>query len=250
MFKVFNRISSIKNFYREKRKWWAAKLLLVMRVPGFVLMDYFPKTDKKLYGVQYYSQVYQDMYLDSCIFHGKNKGIFLDVGGNDPVHINNTYFFEATRNWTGLAFEPVPRLNARWKAQRKVECLPYALGSIETDVEFCEYEKDYMSGVKQAVDFTGAIKNKYTVPMKKLSTVLNEKQINYVDFMSLDVEGSELDVLKGIDFQKVYIYCIVIENNKGKKKETAIRKFLLNLGFKLQAKLWIDEIWINQNIIH
>ena len=65
--------------------------------------------------------------------------------------------------------------------------------------------------------------------------------------MSLDVEGSELDVLKGIDFQKVYIYCIVIENNKGRKKENEIRKLLLSLGFKLQAKLWIDEIWINQN---
>lgn len=218
---MFNKITlnHVKEIYRDKRKGWAAKLLLKMRVPGFVLMDSFPKIDKKLYGLQYYSQVYQDMYLDNCIFHGKIKGVFLDVGGNDPVHINNTYFFETSREWTGLAFEPVPQLNNEWKVHRKVECLPYALGSVEKDVEFCEYEKNYMSGVEQAVDYKGTIKNKYMVSMKKLSTVLKEKRINYVDFMSLDVEGSELDVLKGIDFQKVYIYCIVIENNKVIKDE-------------------------------
>ena len=64
--------------------------------------------------------------------------------------------------------------------------------------------------------------------------------------MSLDVEGFESDVLNGIDFSKVYIYCIVVENNKGQEKENEIRKFLFSHGYRMQAKLWFDEIWINQ----
>lgn len=168
------------------------------------------------------------------------------MGGNDPVYINNTYFFEKNRNWTGLAFEPMPEANEKWKKERKVECLPYAIGSEEKSVEFCEYDEDYMSGLAEKVNYEGKVKKKYTVQMRRLDTILREKGITYVDFMSLDVEGAELEVLKSIDFNEVYIYCIVLENEWGEEKEEAIRKFLVNAGFKMQARLWIDDVWINQ----
>lgn len=50
------------------------------RVPGFIILDPYVKTDRVFDGIQYYSQVYQDYYLDHYIFHGKENGIFLDVG--------------------------------------------------------------------------------------------------------------------------------------------------------------------------
>ena len=80
-------------------------------------------------GEQYYSQVGQDYFLDSIIFYRKQGGFFLDIGGNDPVSINNTYFFEKNRAWKGLAFEPLAEQREKWKDSRTTECLPFALGS-------------------------------------------------------------------------------------------------------------------------
>lgn len=215
-------------------------------LPGFVILGAYEddvKINKVFNGIQYYSQVYQDYFLDQYIFHGKENGVFLDVGGNDPIQINNTYFFEHNRNWSGLAFEPMPKMSQRWKEVRKVECIPVALGSQNGEMEFCEYEDDSMSGAAVEVDYNGKVANKYKVKVVTLESILKRYKISHVDFMTIDVEGSELGVLNGINFDEVSIDYIVIENNKGKKKERMIHKFLVNHNYRLKAKLWIDEIW-------
>lgn len=216
-------------------------------VPGFIILDPYKKTDSVFDGVQYYSQVYQDYYLDHYIFHGKENGIFLDVGGNDPVKINNTYFFERNRNWSGLAFEPMPKMNQRWKELRKVECIQVALGRQSGEIEFCEYKEDSMSGIASEVDYDGEVANHYKVKVATLEEILRSYKITHVDFMTLDVEGTEFDVLNGINFDEVSIDYIVIENNKGDEKEKRIRKFLVRHEYRLKAKLWIDEIWEKKN---
>ena len=212
-------------------------------IPGFVILDPYVKTDRIFNGIQYYSQVYQDYYLDHYVFHEKENGIFLDVGGNDPIYINNTYFFELNRNWTGLAFEPMPKMHQRWKESRKVQCIQVALGSRKGEMEFCEYEEDYMSGLVSNVDYNGKVAKNYKVNIVTLGSILKKYKITHVDFISLDVEGAELDVLNGIDFSAVVIDYFVIENNKGFEKEQEIRRFLIKKHYKLKAKLWIDEIW-------
>lgn len=217
-------------------------------IPGFIILDPYVKTDRMFNGIQYYSQVYQDYYLDQYVFHEKENGTFLDVGGNDPTYINNTYFFEKNRNWRGLAFEPMPKMNQRWKELRKVECIPAALGRREGEMNFLEYEADYNSGFAREVDFDGKIKSSYKVKVLTLEKVLAQYKINHVDFMSIDVEGAELDVLHGIDFNKVSIDYIVIENNKGWAKERKIRKFLTDHNYELKARLWIDEIWKRKTV--
>lgn len=73
--------------------------------------------------------------------------------------------------------------------------------------------------------------------------VLKQHKITHVVFMSLNVEGMELDVLNGINFDEVSIDYIAIENNKGAKRERLIRDFLIKRNYNLKAKLWIDEIW-------
>lgn len=216
-------------------------------VPGFIVLDPYIKTDRIFNGIQYYSQVYQDYYLDQYIFHGKENGIFLDVGGNDPIKINNTYFFELNRNWSGLAFEPIPKMNRRWKDLRKVECIQVALGCQSGEMEFCEYEEDYMSGIASDVDYKGRVANKYRVKVVALKSVLKRRGITHIDFMSIDVEGAELNVLRGIDFDEVTIDYIVIENNKGMEKQRLIHEFLIRHDYELKAKLWIDEIWKKKN---
>lgn len=235
----------IKDFINFKIERRIVNCMCVSGVPFIVLGSYedYEETGRVFNGMQYYSQMYQDYYLDRYIFHGKENGTFLDVGANDPIRINNSYFFELNRNWDGLAFEPMPKMNQRWKEHRKVECVQIALGRHSGEMEFCEYEDDSMSGVATEVDYNGKVANKYMVKVEALENVLERHKITHVDFMSLDVEGAELDVLNGINFDKVCIDYIVVENNKGSKKERLVRDFLISHNYSLKAKLWIDEIW-------
>ena len=214
---------------------------------GFFVLDSeenYAKTGKVFNGEQYYSQAYQDYFLDNYIFRKKHGGFFLDIGGNDPVNINNTYFFEKSRGWKGLAFEPMTAQREKWKTSRETECLPYALGRADGEAEFCEYYDHGMSGFSKEVEYSGSVKARYKVPVRRLTDILSERGISHVDFVSLDVEGAEIDVLRGIDFSKVEIDCFTIENNKGLRRERRLRKFLREAGYRLKAKLWLDEVWL------
>ena len=216
---------------------------------SFVLLGNWPDLEsfgKVFNGTQYYSQALQDYFLDSFIFSKKEGGIFLDIGGNDPVNINNTYFFEKSRGWSGLAFEPITAQREKWKTSRNTECLPYALGRITGEVEFCEYDAHFMSGFSEEVDYSGKVKSRYKVPVRRLADILDERGIKHVDFVSLDVEGAEIDVLQGIDFSHVEIDCFTIENNKGWQKEKRLRKFMIDAGYSIKARLWIDEVWVRK----
>ena len=208
----------------------------------------FSGKNKIIDGEQYYSQACQDFFLDRFIFGKKRDGFFIDIGGNDPIAINNTYFFEKNRGWSGLAFEPIEHQREKWKPARKTECLPYALGSSNGETEFCEYEAHVMSGLSSAVDFDGKIVRRYKIPVRKLSDILEERGIKHVDFVSLDVEGAEIDVLSGIDFDKVNISCFTIETNKGYIKDKRIRDFMFSHGYKIRARLWLDDVYIKKNL--
>lgn len=211
-------------------------------IPAFVLMD---EDESDFEG--YYSQARQDYVLDKYIFKQKEHGFFLDIGGNDPVIYNNTYFFEKNRGWTGLAFEPIEFQRVKWKDARKTECLPYALGNMTGEAEFCEYDTEAMSGFSKSVNYDGNVRARYNVPVRRLTDILEERGITHVDFVSLDVEGAEIDVLNGIDFGKIDIDCFTIENNKGPKKEKAVINFMKNAGYRIKAKLWLDEVWVKIN---
>ena len=220
-------------------------------IAGFTLLflnndkDY-GKTGNVFNGEQYYSQAYQDYFLDSYIFRKKKGGFFLDIGGNDPIHINNTYFFEKSRDWSGLAFEPITVQREKWKTSRTTECLPYALGKMTGEAAFCEYEDHTMSGFSDEVKFGGKVKSRYKVPVRRLADILDERGIRHIDFVSLDVEGAEMDVLQGIDFSRVEIDCFTIEKPRNAHKEERLRKFMVDAGYRIKARLWIDEVWIRK----
>ena len=81
------------------------------------------------------------------------------------------------------------------------------------------------------------------VPSVTLNKMLKLYDIKYVDFLSLDTEGSELDILRAIDFEKVYIHVISVENNY---HEPYIRELLESKGFSYVTMLgYQDEVYVN-----
>lgn len=78
-----------------------------------------------------------------------------------------------------------------------------------------------------------------TVKCYDLTRLLIDQGIRHVDYLSVDTEGGELEILKSIDFQQIEIDVIDVENNYG----TAFREFLEPLGYQLMATKGPDEIY-------
>ncbi len=194
----------------------------------------------------YKSQYNQDFYIYNFFFRNKTDGVFIDIGANDPVKLSNTYFFEKI-GWKGLAFEPQKRLSEKWAGTRKTVCLPYALGDVEKKIKFTELVNgpDYLAGVSSVFENGGGeYKTKQiTVCQKRLSDILEEYKFNHIDYVSLDVEGYELNVLKGINWQKTDITLFSIENNK---HSTVLRKYMREHGYRYVAKIGVDDIYLRE----
>lgn len=141
------------------------------------------------------------------------NGFFIEVGANDGVTQSNTKRFEEFHGWKGLLFEPSPEIfDELVKNRPNSKCFQFALGSFEDN-------NTYISG-----DFDGHLMSSIegnrlnrpaetTVLMRSLQSVLDEEKIDHVNFFSLDVEGFELNVLRGIDFNKVTFDYLLIEVN-------------------------------------
>lgn len=198
------------------------------------------------------SQFGQDIFIWKIIFNCCKEGFFLDIGGNDPIHINNTYLFEQ-KGWKGLAFEPIKELQMKWDNVRKTECLNLAIGDCDNELEFTELKYDAFSGMSTAISFDDEqVKSKYVVQQKTLTSVLKERKISKVDFMSVDVEGYEMNVLKGIDFSQIDISCICIENNRegDDRADMELRSYLISKGYRLIARLTIDDVFVKEDFIN
>ena len=85
------------------------------------------------------------------------------------------------------------------------------------------------------------------VPCTSMKTLTRKYNVSRIDFWSLDVEGVELDVLKGMDWT-VPIYVILIES-----VTTEIRKLLKKQGFRREpyrSMSKLNEIWVNPTLNH
>lgn len=197
-----------------------------------------------------FSQSGQDKFIYWMVFGEGYKGFFLDVGGNDPIEINNTYFLER-KGWTGMAFEPVKEQADKWEGVRETPCHNVALGDEEGEVEFTEMSGSAFSGIGvskfKLKDFTEV--STYKVKQRTLANVLKEKEIRHVDFVSVDVEGYEMNVLRGIDFEAVDITCFCIENDRDGAimPDIDLRKFMVKKGYRLVGRIAHDDIFIKEN---
>lgn len=199
--------------------------------------------------VETYSQHAQDTFIFNMIFGAKGEGMFLDIGANDPIALNNTYLFEK-HGWDGLAFEPIASLANKWEGARKTKCYNVAVGDSNGQVQFTESKDDVQSYVGHDADDTNGVS--YMVSQICISDFLNNLGITNVDVAFIDVENYEMNVLSGIDFEKTNITCICIENRLDEplgiiKPQMDIRNYIINKGYRLVARLRFDDIFLKEN---
>ena len=207
----------------------------------------------------YFSQYHQDTIID-VLLKSKTKGFFIDIGAHDGISFSNSYFFELNRNYNGLCFEPNPDVFHKLKQNRRCECINAAISEKTEIVKFtkCTGPLEMLSGIskyreEKHIERTdidrkslGGEINEIEVQAINLNEILNQKNIREVDFLSLDIEGGEYNVLTAIDFRKIKIKIIAVELAFPEVEEI-IRPYLRKQGFQFLCRTGSDGIFINHD---
>ena len=170
----------------------------------------------------YFSQQGEDYILDA-FFGFRPTGFFVDVGAFDGVHLSNSYIFEQ-RGWSGLCIEAAPIYFDLCAQNRPgTRCIHAACVAVEGGpVEFRFERGGLFSGVKadpnnvtrefasKGIRFEGF--ENISVPSCTLNAVLGGS-VSEIDFVSIDVEGSEIDVLNGLDLDRYRPRVLLLEAN-------------------------------------
>ena len=173
----------------------------------------------------YYSQFLQDEFLYNVIFRGKLNGFFIDIGAHDGMTINNTYFFEKL-NWDGICIEPNPQVYNILSANRKCETMNVCVGFENKIVNFTQvfghaemlsgvtdkYDERHLNRIKSEIMSMGGKAIQIKVPMVTFESIYSIHD-KVVDFVSIDTEGNELEIIESINFDKNKIRTLVVENN-------------------------------------
>jgi FkbM family methyltransferase len=176
----------------------------------------------------YYSQDKQDEFLEKNVFKGFKNGFFMDIGAHDGITFNNTLYFERNNDWTGINVEPIKSVYNKLIVNRpKSINLNCAVSNTNGTADFiCNTGyTEMISGLKNNFDprhfqrlqnennQTGSTTNIITVNTRRVETICDENNIKHIHYLSIDVEGAEFDVIKSINFEKVFIDVIGFENN-------------------------------------
>lgn len=210
----------------------------------------------------YRSQCKQDRFVNENFFHDKREGVFLEIGAHDGLTYSNTYFFEKNLDWTGICVEPLPERYAELVENRKCTCIQGCISDFDgisqllmvqspfVNVEMLsgllhKYDSRHLERVQKEIDKYGGSYEVIDVKCFLLNNLLQENEITHVDFLSIDTEGGELDILKSIDFSKYEIDVILVEDNY---RDSSFERLLTVYDYSLVRRLGNDLLFVHQRL--
>ncbi len=208
------------------------KLLWTFRRPFFDLMvRYLPHSR---------SQLRQDLFvLHQKAFKG--DGFFVEFGATNGLDLSNTYLLEKHFGWRGILAEPArcwrESLRVNRSASIDYRCVWKETGSSILFVEPNEKElstiKDFSDGDRHREARRDGVQ--YEVPTVSLEELLSEHDApRHIDYLSIDTEGSEFEILSNFDFSKYKIDIITCEHNFT-ERQSDIFKLLSAQGYQRMA---------------
>lgn len=170
-----------------------------------------------------YSQLKQDIFVLN-ILNKKRNGYFVDIGAGNGKFISNTYLLEKEYDWNGVLCEPNYGNIQSIKKIRSVplETLPIWSESNQ-EIDFLNCEVNDLSGIESC--FNEHTRERNIQNIIKLQTIsLNDLLEKYnaptnIDYISIDTEGSEYEIIKNLNFKKYNISIFSIEHNTPWRKD-------------------------------
>lgn len=191
------------------------------------------------------SQMGTDEWLLQNIFKGFEEGYFVEVGCYNGIDCSNTIILEKFFHWTGLNIEAGKINFDKLKVNRpNIITIHSAVSSEIKDIVFVE--KGGQGKIINKIDDIHndqKIENIIYLKTNTLQNILNEQKApKTIHYLSIDVEGCELDVLKGIDFSEYKFLVMQVERNG---QETAMIDFLKNKKYNFIQYISGDALFLH-----
>ena len=192
----------------------------------------------------YYGQAGQDKWVLDTVFPDVRDGYFLDVGSADGTQLSNTKMLEA-RGWTGVCVDPFPT-NMQDRTCRMMKEVVFdetgktvsfkaaeALGGITSTLN--TYKDTPEVAASRTVTFV-------TTSLRDLLARVGAPP--FIHYMSLDIEGAELDALKGFPFDRHRLGALTVEHNFEEPKRSQIEALLKAHGYVRVHSHHVDDYYL------
>lgn len=181
-----------------------------------------------------YSQFREDKILDR-IFVDK-VGTCVEVGANDGVTGSASYYFEK-KGWKCILVEPVPELCDRIRRSRSAVVFECAASSESGEDRFYVAESadshstfSLTAPLQKHLDGEKTGVREIRVRKRTLDRILDEAGVSGIDFITIDVEGHELEVLRGFSIERHRPRIVIIEDNSD-RTDASIRTYMEGKGY-------------------
>ncbi|MEH6836206.1 MULTISPECIES: FkbM family methyltransferase [Falsihalocynthiibacter] len=183
-----------------------------------------------------HGQLLQDLFA-ILASKGKHGGTFVEVGVGSGRRISNTFVLEKELGWTGILVEPNISSHASIRALRSSFLETRAAASksglkLQFEEVMDDGEFSRLSGANGHTVDASRIK-RYDVETITLNDIFAASDMpDRIDFLSLDTEGSEVDILAGLDLDRYTFGAMAIEHNHNPTALADLRRILLPKGYK------------------
>ena len=225
------------------------KNLIKSIIPDCLLQNYY---DYKNKNKTYFGHHNLDQKL--CGYLNYRNGFFIELGANDGIRQSNTFYFEKNLNWSGILIEPIKSKYLKCIKNRSKNNYFYNKACVGLNYKNKEIKMIYSDLMTTVMDDKIINKvdskqhaldgKKYLLDKEKveefyvetitLNKIFEEtKAPELMDFLSLDVEGSELEVLNGINFHNYNFKYIMIES----RNDNQLIEYLSNKNYSFINKI-------------
>ena len=182
----------------------------------------------------YRSQIGQDRWVHS-ILGDKRDGYFVELGACDGLEYSNTFFFERSLGWKGLCIEPNDLYYEQLKTNRvcdKSNALIYSEAGKEVDFSLCQTTSGILDEHQGPFTKKERVVKKTTTTLASVLDAVGAPRM--MDYLSLDVEGQEYNILNTFPFDRYAFRCMTVEHNEphvGPDARQKIRQLLERNGY-------------------
>lgn len=201
------------------------------------------------------AQLSQDLFVLDYLKRKRN-GYFLEFGATDGHYLSNTFLLEKEFGWNGILAEPGRSWHVKLHENRNCIIDHRCVWSKSDEVlNFNETSEGELSTIDLFVgsDWHAGKRNEkniYKVETISLNKLLSEHNAPFeIDYLSVDTEGSEYEILSAFDFSKYKIKIITVEHNFTRIREDLYRLLTAN-GFKrvFETISQFDDWYINESL--
>jgi FkbM family methyltransferase len=200
------------------------------------------------------SQLRQDLIV-LCQTNFKRNGYFLEIGAASGCQLSNTYLLEQKFSWTGILVEPAKVWHNQLRQNRpnsEIETMCVWSESGLT-LEFHETTDPELSTIEffgiadQSVERSQKVRSYEVSTISFTDLLAKNKAPKFIDYLSLDTEGSEFEILRTFDFDEYRFGVITCEHNYGPNRQLIYDLLTRNGYSRIHQKISLFDDWYIKN---